>query len=257
VIRTRLACAGLTVLASLTFVSACTDRPGGTASPGQAATEILARAAAKTQGQSFKFTLGYGALLTGDGAQSGDGKRSVVNMNVSDASSGVNIKINALVLDKDMYTKMEFGALGVGIPGLAGIGDKWMHINKTKVRSGSALGLDPNAIAPEHYIAGIVSAEKVSDSEIKGTIDLAKSAPPGISAADVAKIPVNARIVPFTATLDRDGRITRIVMTLPKVGQFPASDLTVTFADYGTPVDVKKPAKAQTVEAPDLIYQFL
>ena len=83
----------------------------------------------------------------------------------------------------------------------------------------------------------MVSAEKVSATEIKGTVDLAKSAPGIASAAELAKLGDEAKNVPFTATLDAEGRISKIVISMPTVGDYPAADMTTTFTDYGTSVD--------------------
>lgn len=263
-IRRCRAIAGLAVLASLTLATTACQKSGspsgGGGAPAKSATEILTDAAAKTKGQSFKFTLSYGTLLTGDGAQDGSGKNASVNMTVAEPSSGITIKVGALVLGSDMYMKMDFGALSGAIPGLGEIGDKWMHLDATKVSGSSlSLGLKPgggDALGAENYIKGVVTAEKLSDTEIKGTLDLTKSAPPGTSSDDLAALGAEAKNVPFTATLDSEGRLTKIVIKIPKVGEFPASDLTTTYSDYGTPVNLEKPAAAEVVEAPAMIYQF-
>jgi len=263
VIRRRWAIAGLTVLASLTLATtACQTKGspgGGGGAQTKSAQQILTDAAAKTKGQSFKFTLSYGTLLTGDGAQDGSGSNASVNMTVAEPTSGITIKVNALVLASDMYMKMDFGALGSAIPGLGDIGDKWMHLDATKV-SGSALslGLKPgeDSLGAENYIKGVVTAEKVSDTEIKGTLDLTKSAPPGTDEEALKALGDSAKNVPFNATLDSEGRLSKIVIHMPKVGEFPASDLTTTYSDYGAAVNLQKPAAAETVEAPAMIYQF-
>ena len=57
--------------------------------------------------------------------------------------------------------------------------------------------------------------------------------------------------------LDGQGRLAKIVITMPAVGELPAADLTATFAEYGVPVTVTKPAATEVVPAPDMIYQFL
>jgi len=261
VIKRRWAIAGLTVLASLTLATtACQTKGsgGGGGVQAKSAQQILTDAAAKTKGQSFKFTLSYGTLLTGDGAQDGTGSNASVNMTVAEPTSGITIKVGALVLGSDMYMKMDFGALGSAIPGLGDIGDKWMHLDSTKV-SGSALslGLKPGEdLGAENYIKGIVTAEKVSDNEIKGTLDLTKSAPPGTDAEALKALGDGAKSVPFTANLDSEGRLSKIVIKMPKVGEFPASDLTTTYSDYGVAVNLQKPAASETVEAPAMIYQF-
>jgi hypothetical protein len=63
--------------------------------------------------------------------------------------------------------------------------------------------------------------------------------------------------VPFTATLDDQGRITKVVLSLPKIESLPAADLTVNYAGYGSTVQITAPAAADTVPAPDLVYSFL
>ena len=257
----RLAIAGLVALLTLTAgAGACgTDTPGDdSVATTRTATQILTDAAAKTKGLSYKFTLAYGTLLTGDGARSGDGATGTVNMTISDQASGVTFKVGALLMGANVYLKMDFGSLGSGIPGLGQLGDKWMRVDAAKVSTAS-LGLKPgtDTSAADSIVKGVVTAERVSDTEISGTVDLTKSTPPGVSADDLQALPAANRIVPFTATLDGEGRFAKIVIKMPAVAEFPASDLTTTFADYGTAIPITQPAAADVVPAPDMIYQFL
>ena len=258
----RLAIAGLIAFLTLTAgTSACTTGSAGgddSAATTQTATQILTDAAAKTKGQSYKFNLAYGTLLSGDGTRAGDGGSGTVNMTISDQASGVTIKVGALLIGPDMYVKMDFGSLGSGIPGLGQLGDKWMRVDAAKVSTAS-LGLKSGADTSiaDSVVKGVVSAERISATEISGTVDLTKTGPPGVSAADLQALPAADRIAPFTATLDREGRFAKIVIKMPAVAEFPASDLTTTFADFGAAITVTKPAAAEVVAAPDMIYQFL
>ncbi|OLE22177.1 MAG: hypothetical protein AUG44_25480 [Actinobacteria bacterium 13_1_20CM_3_71_11] len=64
-----------------------------------------------------------------------------------------------------------------------------------------------------------------------------------------------ARRVPFTATVDSQGRLTEVKLDFPAVDpQIPA--VTSTYSDYGTTVTVTKPDAAQVQEAPDSLYQI-
>jgi hypothetical protein len=258
----RLAIAGLVALLTLTTGAGACDgyAPGDDDSAGttRTATQILTDAAAKAKGQSYKFTLAYGALLTGDGARSADGATGTVNLTISDQASGVTLKVGALLIGATVYLKMDFGPLGSGIPGLDQLGDRWMRVDAAKVSTAN-LGLSTGAdtSAADSIVKGVVSAERVSDTEISGTIDLTKSTPPGVSADDLQALPAANRIVPFTATLDGEGRFAKIVIRMPAVAEFPASDLMTTFADYGTAVAITRPPAADVVPAPDMIYQFL
>ena len=80
----------------------------------------------------------------------------------------------------------------------------------------------------------MVSAETVSATEIKGTVDLTKSAPIALPASEVAKLTADQRIVPFTATLDSQGRIVKTVVNMPAIAGYPAAPLTTSYSDYGT-----------------------
>ncbi|MGE5829445.1 MAG: hypothetical protein ACM30G_13965 [Micromonosporaceae bacterium] len=250
---------GLALLATLTLTTAC-NREGATSAGGKTGLQALSEAAAKTKDQSFKFTLTYGALLTADGTQDAAAGNASVNMNVDQPTSGIKLKINALILGPDTYLKMDFGALGAAIPGLTDVGDRWMHVDTPKL-AGSAMSLGlktgSDSVGVDNYIRGVVTAEQVSATEIKGTLDLTKSAPPGTTGENLGALGDAGKNVPFTATLDDQGRVSKIVIKMPKVGAYPASDLITTYADYGVPVELAKPAPTEVVEAPAMIFQFL
>lgn len=259
-IKKSWAVTGLALLATLTLTTACHRQGASPAGGNTTGLQALTEAAAKTKDQSFTFTLTYGALLTADGARDPAAGNASVNMNLDAPSTGIKLKINALVLGPDSYLKMDFGTLGAAIPGLTDVGGRWMHVDTAKLESSSmSLGLKPgnDSVSIDNYIKGVVTAERVSATEIKGTIDLTKSAPPGTSSDDLSALGAAAKNVPFTATLDDQGRVSKIVIKMPKVGGYPASDLTTTYADYGVPVELAKPAPTEVVEAPSMIFQFL
>jgi hypothetical protein len=217
-------------------------------------------ATAKTKGQSFKYTLKYGTVLTADGAQDATGANATRNISYTDAASGLVIKGQVSLVGDGLYAKLDLGPLTTLIPGLAGANGKSLKIDRTKIAStGLAASLVPggDSTLPDNFVNGVVSAQNVSATEVKGTIDLSKSAPKVIPAAELAKLPATSQTVPFTATLDSQGRISKIVVSLPAISVFPAADLTTTYSDWGTPVQVTAPADADTVVAPDLVYQFL
>jgi hypothetical protein len=260
VIKKSWAVTGLALLSALTLTTACHRQGAASAGGAKTGMQALAEAAAKTKDQSFRFTLGYGTLLTADGSQDAAAGNASVNMNVDEPTSGLKLKINALILGPDTFLKMDFGALGAAIPGLADVGDRWMHVDTSKLAGSSmSLGLKPgsDSVGIDNYLKGVVAADQVSATEIKGTLDLSKSAPPGTTAEDLGALGAAGKNVPFTATLDSQGRVSKIVVTMPKVGTSPASDLTTTYSDYGVPVELARPAPADVVEAPAMIYQFI
>jgi hypothetical protein len=262
--RRRLAVTGLAVLACTAFATAsCAAKPTPSATPTatpKPATQVLTDAVAKTKGQSFKYTVKYGTVLTADGAQDETGANATRNISYTDAASGLVIKGQVTLAANVIYAKLDLGPLTAAIPGLAGANGKSLKIDRAKIgTTGLAASLVPGGDSnlPETYVNGVVSAQNVSATEIKGTIDLTKSAPKVIPAAELTKLSAESKTVPFTATLDSQGRISKITITLPAISVFPAADLTTTYSDYGTPVSIVAPAPADTVVAPDLIYQFL
>jgi hypothetical protein len=260
--RRRLAVT-VAVLAALTLVaSGCTTQPGSATPSGSAkpATEILTDAIAKTKGQSFTYTIAYGAQLTADGAQdvaAGNGSR---NVTFTDPASGLMVKANLVLVGGALYAKIDLGAAAALVPGLAGLGAKWLTVDTKKLSAtGVSAGLLPTAdnTTPDAYLGGVVTAETVSPTQLKGTVDLSKSAPKVIPAASIAKLDASKKVVPFQATLDDQGRITKVVLSLPQFDVLPAADLTVSYAGYGSKVSVAAPAAADTVPAPDLVYSLL
>jgi len=258
----RLALTGIAVLASLTLATGCQGTPGGSATtpPTKTATELLNDAVTKANGQSFKYGLVYGDALKGDGALDPAGPSSQSSVTLTVPSAGVTAKVDALIVGGDIYLKLDLGALTAAIPGLQNVGDKWMHVDKSKIgNSGLAARLTPSqdSIGAGSFVKGVVSAEKVSDTEIKGTLDLTKSAPGLLQPDQISAFGEAGKKVPFTATLDAQGRVAKLVLDMPKAGDLPAQPLTTTYTDYGSTVTITKPEAAKVVEAPDLIYTFL
>jgi len=258
--RPRLVAVALTAFAALA-TTACTNAPSpaGTPTPTKAATTVLEEAAAKASGQSFKYTLTYGEQVTGDGDQDAAGTSSSRNITVKDATTGLTIKANGLIFPDAVYVKVDLGPMTAQVPGLGSLGDKWMIVDKAKVGdTGIAAFLtSTESNKADAYIKGVVTAEQISPTEIKGTMDLAKSASGLASPQELAALGDEAKNVPFNVTLDADGRISKIVMKMPKVGDFAAADLTTTFSNYGAPVEIPKPAAEEAVPAPEMIYLFL
>jgi len=164
-----------------------------------------------------------------------------------------------LIFPDAVYVKVDLGPMTAQVPGLGSLGDKWMIVDKAKVGdTGIAAFLtSTESNKADAYIKGVVTAEQISPTEIKGTMDLAKSASGLASPQELAALGDEAKNVPFNVTLDADGRISKIVMKMPKVGDFAAADLTTTFSNYGAPVEIPKPAAEEAVPAPEMIYLFL
>jgi hypothetical protein len=255
--RQRSAVIGLGILTALAFAAtACTAAPAAPAptTSSKSGMEVLAVAASKTKGQSYQFAVTYGTALTGEGVASGDGAATSMKVTLADAVSGVLIKINALVLKDAAYAKLDLGPAGA----IVNISPTtWIHIDPAKAPGAARLGISPGTdiFGPDTYVKAVQTAKVDSNTQISGVIDLTKTALPGLSATSLAGGPTT---LPFTASLDSQGRISKIVVKVPSLGQaVPAADLTTTYSNWGTQVDSTPPPTAETVEAPPIVYTFL
>jgi len=257
VIRTRF---GLVFAGLLLAVSACgtaTPPPAApTTPPAPTAIEILHAAAAATAGQSFRYEVTYGQLLTGQGARDASGQRAERDVTVS--SAGLVIKANIRRVENTVYARLDLGLLGPLIPGLADVGDGWLLVDPGRLNPdglSASLVPGPDSSTVESYVAGVVTAEVVSATEIRGTVDITRSAPVALPARELAKLSAQDRIVPFTATLDAQGRVVKTVMQMPAIAGYPAAPLTTTYRDFGAVVTVVAPASARP--APLALYPVL
>lgn len=257
--RQRWAISGLVVLAALTSsLAACTAGGGAAAptTPARSGVDVLNEAVAKTKGKSYQFDVAYGNALTSRGTATGDGRATIAKIMIGDAASGVVVNADVMVLADAAYAKLNLGALAGVVPGLPAAGT-WVHIDPAKAPGAARVGIKPgqDIFGPQSFVGGVVSATSTGPTGVTGTIDLAKAVPPGVPQSEVARLSDAQRVVPFTATLDLQGRITQIVVKVPALGAYPPSDLTSTYSNWGVAVDATRPTP--TIEAPALLYSFL
>jgi hypothetical protein len=244
--------------AALALAAGCTNAPSPTASAStQTGVAVLNAAAAKTRGQSYQFATSYGTTLTGQGVSSGDGAATSMMVTFSDASSGVVVKVNALVLKDAAYAKLDLGAAAGALIGISPT--TWVHIDPAKAPGAARLGIAPgkDIFGPDTYLKAVTTANVDSPTQVSGTMDLSKTTLPGLALTALGSASAPPA-VPFTVTLDSQGRIAKIVVNIPAVGTaVPAADLTTTYSNWGATVDATPPPASQTVEAPALVYTFL
>ncbi|HLT11273.1 MAG TPA: hypothetical protein VK028_10760 [Micromonosporaceae bacterium] len=259
--RTRLAVIAVAALTALT-ASACVQAPASptpSPTPTKSAITVLEEAAAKSKGLGYKYELTYGDLLTGDGYLDASGTRMSRNVTIKDQGTGLTIKVGGLIFPDAFYLKLDLGSMGVQIPGLAGIDGKWLEadVNKIGKDGVTAFLTSTEAHSLDGFIDSVVAAEQVSPTEITGTVDITNTAVAFASPEEMAAVGDAAKNVPFTVTLDSEGRVGKIVMKLPAMSNYPAADLTTTFSEYGTPIEIPTPSADETMPAPEMIYLFL
>jgi hypothetical protein len=245
-IRTGVAALALTGCALLAAGCKADDAASPTGSQSGAATttktasatDELVAAGQKLSSTSYKFTMTTGGV-TMDGAV--DPATKTMTMN-----SVMSMKV--MMVDGQFYMKYP-----KGMPGgeALGNGDKWLHLDPAKI-STSKLGVqdssDPAGTAK--YLASAASVQKVDSRHFKGTLDLTKAQ---ANAKAAEALGDSAKAVPFEATLDEQGRLSTMDVTM-KVNGSDVSSHTK-FSDFGTKVTASKPSAAEVVEAPESFYR--
>ena len=215
---------------------------------------LLAGVTALTRTTSaFTVTLSGPALATAGGTTTMTGgldpvgKAAAVDTKIT--AAGSTLQLSYILRSDAMYLKL------VGVPGLT---NKWMKIDPAKLpatqRAMFSAGADPTGVAST--VQGVVDATETTPGTITGTIDLSKAAGSLAFSRDrIAELAPADRVVPYTATLDGQGRLTDLTLTMKVSGQDLKSETV--YHDFGAPVAADAPPAADVTEASDLIYQIL
>jgi hypothetical protein len=216
------------------------SRSGGaaaTATAASAADELIA-AAEKLRTTSYKFSV-TGSGVTAQGAADPPNKTVTMDSVMS---------MRVILVDGQLYLKFP-----KGVPGTEALGggDKWLHLDASKLAAGS-LGIQDPGDPAYNSLKAATSVQKAGDKHYKGTLDLTKT--PGFGANSKLRSTMgdSARAVPFEATVDDNGLLSTMDITMTLNG----TDIKqhTTFSDFGTKVTVTKPTPSEVTEAPDSVY---
>jgi hypothetical protein len=239
-VRTGIAAFALAGCALLAATGCGGHTAGKAKAPAAAAPDtsvtVLVAAAEPLHATSYRFTT-TAAGITGQGAA--DPAAKVVTMTTGSA-------IDVLYLGGDLYFKYP-----KGLPGAESFGNgKWLHLDASKVAL-SKLGVSDFAdpAGAYGYLKSADRVQKIGDRHYTGTLDLTRSGAAPKSAESMGEA---AKAVPFEATLDDQGRLSTLDVTVKVNG----TDVTThtTFSDYGAKVAAARPADA--VEAPESFYRI-
>jgi hypothetical protein len=240
-----------------------TTNTGGTSSTTVSAKTDLHNAAQKLTSTSSKLNMQVAADTGGGSTASPNpgttGVTTTINLSGSldpvGGKSDLNVTVASVALEFRMlpdalYAKFAGGSLLPGLP--AG----WMKLDRTRLPNSLNDSLKPDgAMGVDRLIDAIDTASK-SGNDYSGTIDLGKAAGSlGLPSALVSQIPESDRLVPFSASIDGQGFLTKMSFT-PKIAGKTATT-TMMFSNFGDPVDVATPPANEVTDAPDLIYTAL
>jgi hypothetical protein len=124
-------------------------------------------------------------------------------------------------------------------------GKTWMHVDLSKVKNADDLGLDlakPDVTGASALLAGVVTAQGDKHT-VTGTLDATKAGDEigGFDTDDVKAMGEAAKSLPYSATLDDQGRLTHLELDVPKAGETPAGKWTLDLTGYGAQQPQTKP----------------
>ncbi|AVT30455.1 MULTISPECIES: hypothetical protein [unclassified Plantactinospora] len=242
----RLAIAGLALVTAFGVgVAGCAlpgterrgDGNGAAAAPETSAADALAASVRKLNEDTFTVSLKM-SVMSAQGAMDPKGKKANLAMKLDAPGQSMDFKI--ILLDADLFVKY------AGLPGLP---KEWMRVDAAKIKDGSTLDIMPedDPMGVNNLMKGIVSVDRVGEREFKGTLDLAKSPTADPESLKVFGDKVHA--VPFTATVDAQGRLVEIVADTMTVSPL-IGDMKVSYDNFGKPVEITPPKSSEVVEMP-------
>ncbi|GAA3457346.1 hypothetical protein GCM10018962_91800 [Dactylosporangium matsuzakiense] len=244
---------GLLVVLVLAGCGGTAQRSGSTsaaASGGPAGKDVLVGAVKALQATTYGYTMKIdNGTVTGvvDPA----GKRQA---RLDSVASGVKFSLEGIVVGGgERYFRTSIPAAGVNAK-------KWYRFDRTKVNHTEIIGLfetdDPTS--SKDFAARVGEAHMGDEGKITGTYDLTRGGDLGLAdRADLAALGARAKAAPFVVTLDAQGRLASVKVTVPEYAGTAQRTLTVDYRDLGKPVQLTVPKPAEIAQANAAVYNLL
>ncbi|MEU4550768.1 hypothetical protein EV382_6146 [Micromonospora violae] len=215
-------------------------RPAASASPTDPV-GVLKAAAAKADEQPYKLTVGTGGV-DGDATVllwDPTAKRGVETTSLK-VRTGV-VKIERLTTGPDVYVRVTAPDRRVPVWD----GKTWWHVGKPGAPAAKQ-GLDNTRLAST--LGAPAGVRQTAEREYAGTLDLRQSGAV-LGSGFGSVLGERAGAVPFTATVDEQGRLVRYRIELASE-QSQTAQLDLTYSDFGLSVSADRPAADLVGEDP-------
>jgi hypothetical protein len=245
---------GLGLFAALTLAAAgCSADPGGTANEVTAADPgfVLAASTDALEQEPYQVEMTMGDLMTAAGFV--DPMAEATSLEVSIGAEGIQMTVEAIVIGDDIWTNLG------DLDAMLGVETEWMHIDQARLGDEGVFGLAPDQLdvaGAAEMLKGLDTVEQVDAHTFEGEIDLAESAPTAYRDQLLEALGEGSTTVEFVATVDDQGRLTHLVITLPPHPDLPADQLEMRYFDFGTPVEIAPPPADQVSELPAEFYDM-
>ncbi len=250
----RLTVTGLALVTALGLGACQTDKQGPagapatpaaaatTSAPDQAALKELQAAAAKLAQDTVKVRSEMGGGVTMTGALDPEAGRGHMRMKMAAPGGAEGSDIRIVKDDGDIYVKFSGGLANV-------VGTTWMRVPAETLTAGSTFPVWPEG-APTGAATlarAVTEVRRDGANGYAGLLDVTKS--PTLNKDSLKALGATSGTVPFTATVDDEGRLTG--MTVDMSGLAPtAGTMRTTYSDFGAPVKVTVPSASQVTDPP-------
>ncbi|MCF0093130.1 hypothetical protein [Micromonospora sp. MH99] len=203
---------------------------------------VLVAAAAKVDEQAYRLTVGSGATAEGDTTVlTWDPKARRGTETTSLKVRNGEVRIERLTTGADVYVRVSAPDRRVPVWD----GKTWWHVGRPG-RPVTNKGLDNTRLASTLTAPSVV--RQTGAREYAGTLDLRDSAPV-LGGGIGGVLGDRAAKVPFTASIDEQGRLVRYRIELA-TEQEKTAQLDLTYSDFGLPVAADPPAADLVGEDP-------
>jgi hypothetical protein len=263
---------GVTALTGCGLVGAAAERAAAPV-PAEDPRQALARSTDAIADGNYTFTV----------SDDGDTQRGTVHLPQSallelDSPDEDPRKMVFLAVGKDRYLKMQVD-LGADMPSAAELnamaeqggeagkaakqlkelrtmfdGRHWLHVDPTKLDDPSVFAdVDEPDVSGAGYLLSKATTAVRAGATITGTLDLAAQKTDELPWDDgrVKATGAALRKLPYTATLDAQGRLAELVLDMPAAGAYKAYRYVTKVSAYGT---TKVQAKPKAVEMSTAMY---
>ncbi|MEV0645111.1 DUF6612 family protein [Phytomonospora sp. NPDC050363] len=200
------------------------------------ATAAVALAAEKTAQQSYRMTMTVDPELSMEAVV--DPVAGTGHTTTSISAEGMSMESEMIIIGEDIYMKTVGGPLA---------SDKWMHLKS----DGLGEAFSASQVDPAEFLDQAKDVTQVDEFTYTGVIDMSTMDTGAFGGGHGEKFGAAASEIPFTLTLDDQGRLSRMEVTMKGMGD-DNGDRTavVTMSDYGTPVEVTAPPADEVEEMP-------
>jgi hypothetical protein len=182
---------------------------------------------------------------------------NTATLTASTERDGEPVTIDVLTIAADSWAKMDLGATGetMGIDP-----KKWLKLDPAKLTARS-LPFDRSDLADAFDLTdvlhGILSVSRTDAQHYSGSIDLTGAESGSSIIPTGTALGAAGKNVPFTATLDRQGRLIDLAVGRTSEGGASAFAFDLGISDYSAPAPVDRPDDNEVMTAPADAYPLL